>query len=161
MKIGIISDTHGYLHPAVATYFAGVDCILHAGDVGDAAILDRLEEIAPVKAVWGNVDGPGVRFRTTEVLREEMDGVRLCMTHIGGRPGRWDPAIVDALAADPPDIFICGHSHILRIERVRHPAGMLYVNPGAAGRQGLHQVKTCVLLEIADGSARKADVVHL
>ena len=161
MKIGVISDTHGYLHPAVATYFDGVDCIFHAGDVGDAAILDRLEEIAPVEAVWGNVDGPGVRFRTTGVLRTEIGGVRIYMTHIGGRPGRWDPSIAGALAADPPDIFICGHSHILRIERVRDPSGMLHINPGAAGRQGLHQVKTCVLLEIADGNARKADVVHL
>ena len=161
MKLGIISDTHGYFHPAIATYFNGVDRILHAGDVGAVDILDRLEEIAPVQAVWGNVDGPGVRFRTIGVLRTEVDGVRICMTHIGGSPGRWDPLISGALAADPPDIFICGHSHILRIERVRNPPNMLYINPGAAGRQGLHRVKTCVVLEITEGSARKADVVHL
>ena len=161
MKLGIISDTHGYFHPAIATYFNGVDRILHAGDVGAVDILDRLEEIALVQAVWGNVDGPGIRYRTVGVLRTEVDGVRICMTHIGGSPGRWDPLIAGALAADPPDIFICGHSHILRIERVRNPPNMLYLNPGAAGRQGLHQVKTCVLLEIAEGRARKADVVHL
>lgn len=161
MKLGIISDTHGYFHPAITTYFNGVDRILHAGDVGAVDILDRLEEIAPVQAVWGNVDGPDIRFRTIGVLRTEVDGVRICMTHIGGSPGRWDPLISGALAADPPDIFICGHSHILRIERVRNPPNMLYINPGAAGRQGLHRVKTCVVLEITEGSARKADVVHL
>jgi len=161
VKLGIISDTHGYFHPAIATYFNGVDRILHAGDVGAVDILDRLEEIAPVQAVWGNVDGPGIRYRTVGVLRTEVDGVRICMTHIGGSPGHWDPLIAGALAADPPDIFICGHSHILRIERVRNPPNMLYLNPGAAGRQGLHQVKTCVLVEIAEGRARKADVVHL
>ena len=161
MKLGIISDTHGYFHPAIPTYFNGVDRILHAGDIGEADILERLEEIAPVQAVWGNMDGPGIRHRTVEVLRTEVEGVRICMTHIGGSPGRWDSRIAKAIAADPPDIFICGHSHILRIERVRNPPNMLYLNPGAAGRQGLHRVKTCVLLEIAGGSARKADVVHL
>ena len=161
MILGLISDTHGYFHPSLPKYLRGVDLILHAGDVGTADVLDRLEKIAPVRAVWGNVDGQPIRTRAKEHLRFEVDGLRFWMTHIGGRPGKWDRSVASEITADPPDIFICGHSHILRIERVRDLGNMLYINPGAAGRQGIHQVKTCVLLELTEGAARQAQVVHL
>lgn len=161
MKLGILSDTHAYFHPALEEYLRDVDLILHAGDLGTPDVLDRLEDIAPVKAVYGNVDGAAVRRRTVEHLRIELEGLAFWMTHIGGRPGRWDRAVVSEIRRDPPDVFICGHSHILRIERVRDLGNMLYINPGAAGRQGLHQVKTCVRLEIEDGAAKQAEVVHL
>ena len=161
MLLGIVSDTHGWFHPALEEYFADVDLILHAGDLGTPDVLDRLEQIAPVQAVYGNVDGAAVRRSTQENLRTDFEGLRFWMTHIGGRPGKWNRAIAAAIENDPPNVFICGHSHILRIERVRDLQNMLYINPGAAGRQGLHQVKTCVRLEIADGSAKQAEVVHL
>lgn len=161
MKLGILSDTHGYFHPSLETYLRDVDLILHAGDVGTTDVLDRLEAIAPVQAVWGNVDGHDIRHRSTEVLRTDVDGLRVMMTHIGGTPGKWNRSIGAVLRSDPPDIFICGHSHILRVERVRDLANMLYINPGAAGRQGFHQVKTCIRLDVFDGSARQAEVVHL
>lgn len=161
MKLGILSDTHAYFHPALEEYLGDVDLILHAGDLGTPEILDRLEEIAPVHAVYGNVDGAAVRARTREHLHVELEGLRFWMTHIGGRPGKWDRAVAEEITSHPPDVFICGHSHILRIERVRDLGGMLYINPGAAGRQGLHQVKTCVRLEIATGAAKQAEVVHL
>jgi len=83
------------------------------------------------------------------------------MTHIGGRPGRWPKGIGPLLQRERPDVFICGHSHILRIERVKALGGMLYLNPGAAGQQGFHQVKTCVRLQIEGGAAKQAEVVHL
>jgi uncharacterized protein len=159
--LGILSDTHGYFHPALDRYLADVDLILHAGDVGAPEILDRLQTLAPVAAVWGNVDGPNVRRRTREHMRAEIEGLQFWMTHIGGHPRRWDRAIAAELKARPPDVFICGHSHILRIERVKDLNAMLYINPGAAGRQGLHQVKTCLLLEVAAGKAREAQIVHL
>ncbi len=161
MIVGIISDTHGYFHPAIPEFFGEVDLILHAGDVGTPAILDELEKLAPVKAVWGNVDGQPVRVRTEHHQRLELESLRFWMTHIGGHPNRWQPAIAAALVDDPPDVFICGHSHILRIERVRELGDMLYINPGAAGRQGMHQVKTCVRLEIDNGVTRQAEVIHL
>lgn len=161
MTLGILSDTHAYFHPALEEYLRDVDLILHAGDLGTPEILDRLEEIAPVEAVYGNVDGAAVRARTQEHLRTEFEGLRFWMTHIGGRPGKWNRAVADDLTKNPPDVFICGHSHILRIERVRPLDNMLYINPGAAGRQGLHQVKTCVRLKIANASARQAEVIHL
>lgn len=161
MVLGIVSDTHGFFHPELETYLAGVDLILHAGDVGTPDVLDRLEAIAPTRAVWGNVDGNPVRRRAPEHQRFEAEGLRVWMTHIGGRPGRWAAGIGPELRREPPDLFICGHSHILRIERVKTLGGMLFVNPGAAGRQGFHQVKTCVRLTIEAGQARQAEVVHL
>lgn len=161
MTLGIISDTHGYFHPAIPDYLSGVDLILHAGDVGTTDVLDLLEELAPVKAVWGNVDGRQIRLRTDEVLRIDVEGLRLWMTHIGGTPGRWNRALEDVLRSDPPDLFICGHSHILRVERVGELANMLYINPGAAGREGFHRVKTLIRLDVANGAARQADVIHL
>lgn len=161
MKLGIISDTHGYFHPAIHEYLDGVSLILHAGDVGRVEILDELEKIAPVVAVYGNVDGREVRMRVPEHQRFELDGLDFWMTHIGGRPGRYDPAIRDELSTRPPDVFICGHSHILRVERDDKLGGMLFINPGAAGRQGLHQVKTCIRADLEDGRLRHAEVIHL
>lgn len=165
MLIGVLSDTHGYFHPALPAVLEGVDLILHAGDVGDPAILDGLEAVAPVRAVFGNVDGRRVRERCPEETRFEAGGLAFWMTHIAGRPGRWQRGMGRRLAegngSGPPDVFVCGHSHILQIERVDELDGMLFLNPGAAGRQGLHQEKTCVRLTVEDGRATNADVVHL
>ncbi len=161
MLIGVISDTHGFFHPAIPEAFAGVDLIIHAGDVGPVAVLDSLEAIAPVRGVFGNVDGPPVRGRFPETDRFELDGVRFLMHHIGGHPNRWGKGVGTMLRSESPDVFVCGHSHILRIERVPDLNRMLYLNPGAAGRQGFQQVKTCVRLHISDGAAKQAEVVHL
>ena len=161
MIIGLLSDTHGFFHPRLADYLSEVDLILHAGDIGTPEVLDRLEELAPTRAVWGNVDGNAVRLRTAEHQRFEASGLSFWMTHIAGRPGRWQRGMGKALAADPPDVFVCGHSHILRIERVTDLGKMLFVNPGAAGRQGFHQQKTCVRLTLGDGAATQAEVIHL
>jgi putative phosphoesterase len=159
--IGIVSDTHGYFHPALVDDFEGVDQILHAGDVGDLGILDGLEAVAPVKAVWGNIDGPDIRRRLPEHERFEIDGLDVWMTHIAGRPGRWQEGMGEKLAADPPDVFVCGHSHILRVEPVETLGGMLYVNPGAAGKQGFHERKTCLRLSIREGTPSEMEVIHL
>jgi len=162
VRLGILSDTHGWLHPALAEVLAGCDLILHAGDVGSVAVLDEVAAIGPpVRAVYGNIDGWDVRRDAPEHQRLELGGVRFWMTHIGGRPGRWAPGVGPALRREPPDVFICGHSHILRVERVPSLGGMLYVNPGAAGREGFHTVKTCLRMEVADGAVRHAEVVHL
>lgn len=162
MRLGLLSDTHGWLHPGVHDALAGCDLILHAGDVGTGDVLDELEAIGPpVRAVYGNVDGWDIRHRAPEHQRFEVEGVRVWMTHIGGHPARWAKGIGPMLRSDPPDLFVCGHSHILRIERVRALGGMLYVNPGACGRQGFHTQKTCVRLDVEGGAFRQAEVVHL
>ncbi len=161
MLLGVLADTHGYYHPDLDEVFADVDLILHAGDIGRKEILERLGRLSPVAAVWGNVDGPVVRARTNKHQHLECGGLTIRMTHIAGRPGRWQRGMCRILTAEPPDIFICGHSHILQIERVHSLGGMLFVNPGAAGRQGLHLTKTCVRLYLEYGQAVKAEVVHL
>ena len=161
MTLGILSDTHGYFHPAVPEVLAEVDLILHAGDIGAEDVLDRLEALAPTRAVWGNIDGAVLRRRVPEYQRFDVDGLRFWMTHIAGRPGRWQQGMGATLRTDPPDVFICGHSHILRIERVESLGNMLFINPGAAGRHGFHQVKTCVRLHLDDGTLKQAEVIHL
>lgn len=161
MRIGLISDTHGWLHPEAHDALADCDLILHAGDIGTVDVLDELESIGPrVKAVYGNVDGWDIRSRAPEFQRLDVGGLRLLMTHIGGKPQRWATGIGPLLQQEQPDIFVCGHSHILQIERVTRLGGMLYINPGAAGRQGFHTVKTCVRIDVADGVARQAEIVH-
>lgn len=161
MLIGVISDTHGYFHPNIPEAFRDVDVILHAGDVGPVEVLRELEKIAPVRGVYGNVDGPPVRGILPETERLEFEGVRFLIHHIGGHPNRWGRGVGTMLRAERPDVFICGHSHILRIERVAKLDSMLYLNPGAAGRQGFHQQKTCVRLHAEDGATKQAEVVHL
>lgn len=161
MTVGIVSDTHGYFHPALAEVLDGVDLILHAGDIGNLDVLDALEALAPTKAVWGNIDGWEIRQRLPEHQRLDIGGLDVWMTHIAGRPGRWQQGMGTKLRADAPDVLVCGHSHILRVERVKSLGGMLFINPGAAGKQGMHREKTCLRLRIEDGTARDADVVHL
>ncbi len=159
--LGILADTHGYFHPSLPRDLEGVDLILHAGDVGDLAILDGLEAVAPVNAVWGNIDGERIRRRISEHHRFEVEGLDVWMTHIAGRPGRWQQGMGAKLRESPPDVLVCGHSHILRVERVEALDDMLYVNPGAAGRQGFHREKTCLRLTIEDGTPTEMDVIHL
>lgn len=159
--IGILSDTHGYVHPNLFKYCQDVDLILHAGDVGPIDVIDSLEALAPVKAVWGNIDGFDVRGRFPEHNRFEFAGVRFWITHIAGKPGTWQRGMGQALLDDPPDVFVCGHSHILQIERVEKLKKMLFINPGAAGRQGFHLVKTMVRLIIENEKTVQAEVVHL
>lgn len=161
MVLGILSDTHGYFHPALPEALEGVDLILHAGDIGNEEVLNRLEALGPLRAVSGNIDGAVLRRRVPEHQRFDVEGLRFWMTHIAGRPGRWQQGMGTALRADTPDVFICGHSHILRIERVKSLGGMLFMNPGAAGQQGFHQVKTCVRLHLKEGALQQAEVVHL
>jgi putative phosphoesterase len=159
--IGVVSDTHGWYHPALDAAFADVDFIVHAGDVGAPEVLDRLESLAPVHGVYGNVDGAPVRGRLPEWVTFEAGGVGFLVTHIGGHPKRWAQGVEEELRARRPGVFVCGHSHILRIERVPRLGGLLYLNPGAAGRQGLHTETTCVRLHVEGGAARQAEVVHL
>lgn len=163
MRIGLLADTHGWLDPALHDVLAACDLILHAGDVGSADVLDELEAIGPpVRAVFGNVDGWDVRHRAPEHQRFEVEGLRFWMTHIGGHPRRWAPGVGPALRGPGrPDVFVCGHSHILRVERVPALGGLLYLNPGAAGRQGFHTVRTCLRLDVQAGRAHHAEVVHL
>ncbi|HEX6038754.1 metallophosphoesterase family protein [Longimicrobium sp.] len=148
MKIGIISDTHGLLRAQVFEVFAGVEHILHAGDIGDADILTELQALAPVTAVWGNVDGMDIRGRVPEVARLELGGVRVAMLH-GMQLGSPTP---EKAAAAHPDagLVVFGHSHRPLIRQV---GSVLAVNPGSAGRRRFKDPVTVALAELADGRA--------
>lgn len=161
MILGIVSDTHGYYHPELDNVFSNVDHIFHAGDIGDLKILDHLNELAPTTAVWGNIDGSVVRRETREVESIQLANVKFLMMHIAGRPGKLNEAARYHIAEARPDVFICGHSHILQIERLPRHGRPLFINPGAAGRHGLHRVKTCVRLTAEDGTLSNAEVIHL
>jgi putative phosphoesterase len=160
MRIGLLSDTHGWLDPRLREHFAACDEIWHAGDIGTAAVADELERWKPLRAVHGNIDGTDLRTRFPEHQRFEAGALRVWITHIGGRPPRYDRGVADLLRQDPPGLFICGHSHILL---VKHDAtlGTLYMNPGAAGRHGWHNVRTALRFTIAGGQPRDLEVIEL
>lgn len=161
MKIGLISDTHGSLDPKVFDYFQHCDEIWHAGDIGELSIADKLEAFKPLRAVYGNIDDKDIQIRYPEDLFFECEGLHVWMTHIGGAPPRYNPRIKKILSARRPDIFVCGHSHILRVAKDPALEGMLYVNPGAAGNQGFHFMKTIVRFEILTGEVRDMEVIEL
>jgi putative phosphoesterase len=160
MRIGLISDTHHYLDPAVAKYFADCDEIWHAGDLGTIAITDELRAIKPLRAVFGNIDGPDVRSVYPETLIWACEGVNVMMTHIGGYPGKYAKGLKTKLRDNGIRLFVCGHSHITKI-MYDDSIGCLHINPGAAGRQGWHKVRTLVRLTIDGEEMRDCEVVEL
>lgn len=159
-RIGLISDTHSHLEEAVFDYFEECDEIWHAGDVGDAQVVDRLEAFRPLRAVYGNIDDGPMRRRFPEDLRFELEGVDVFMTHIGGYPGRYNRRVRELLRADPPKLFICGHSHILKVMPDKQ-LGLLHINPGAAGNHGFHKVKTIIRFSLDAGQVADLQVVEL
>lgn len=158
-RLGILSDTHGHFEPRLAEHFASCDEIWHAGDIGDTEVCRLLQHIAPLVAVYGNIDGQRIRTQHPLHQRQKREGLDIWMTHIGGYPGAWDRRIRDSLRADPPGLMITGHSHILKI--IPDPElGLLHINPGSAGRYGFHQVRTAVRAEISGGRVVNADVIE-
>ena len=160
MNIGLISDTHGYIDERILHHLQGCDEIWHAGDVGSGAVTDELAKLAPLRAVWGNIDGRELRQQFPEHQKFSCGGKKIWMTHIGGTPPRYNPAIRPVLKEEQPDIFICGHSHILRV--VQDPTfGVLYLNPGAAGRHGFHKVRTLLRFSLQEGQLSNMQVIEL
>ena len=160
MRIGLLSDTHGFLDEAVFEYFAQCDEVWHAGDFGPVALLDRLKDWKPFRGVFGNIDGAEVRATVPRDLEWECEGMRVYMTHIGGYPGAYERRVKPILAARRPDLFICGHSHILKV--MRDPAlGLVHLNPGAAGHQGWHKVRTLLRFTVADGKLSRMEAIEL
>ncbi|GAB2687103.1 metallophosphoesterase family protein [Mucilaginibacter koreensis] len=158
-KIGLISDTHGYLDDAVFTHFADCDEIWHAGDFG-GNVADRLAAFKPLKGVYGNIDGTGIRKDFPLNLRFKCEDVDVWMTHIGGYPGRYNAAVKPEIYTNPPQLFITGHSHILKVifdEKIK----CLHLNPGAAGKQGWHKVQTLMRFEIDGKQIKNLQVIEL
>jgi putative phosphoesterase len=159
-RVGLISDTHHYLDDAVFKHFDKCDDIWHAGDFGTAIISKALSDFKPLKGVYGNIDGQDIRSLHSEVAKFKCEDVDVLMTHIGGYPNRYSPKIKPVISKDPPQLFICGHSHILKImfdEKLQ----CLHMNPGAAGKQGWHKVRTLIRFTIDGKNIKDCEVIEL
>lgn len=156
-KIGLLSDTHGYIHPGVFKFFKEVDEIWHAGDIGLMETAERLALFKPLTAVYGNIDNQEIRKVYPEYQIFETAGLKTLMLHIGGYPGNYTPLARRLIEKHRPSLFISGHSHILKAmpDEARK---LLHLNPGAAGYQGLHQKITMMRFHILDGSPGNLEV---
>ena len=159
-RIGLLSDTHAYWDDRYLHHFEECDEIWHAGDIGSMELAMRLQEFRPLKAVFGNCDGGNLRIMFPEKLRWNCEGADVFMTHIGGYPGRYDMRIRQEIYTNPPKLFISGHSHILKVlydDKLK----LLHINPGAAGLQGWHQVRTLIRFTIEDASFKDLEVIEI
>jgi putative phosphoesterase len=160
LRIGLLSDTHDFLDESVFRHFESCDEIWHAGDFGSATIARRLSDFRPLRGVYGNIDGQDIRGDYPEKLRWQSEQVTVFMTHIGGYPPRYNPATLRELRANPPKLFICGHSHILKVI-YDEQLGCLHMNPGAAGKQGWHQIRTLIRFTIDGANMKDCEVIEL
>jgi len=158
-KILLISDTHGYIDEKIIKYANKVDEIWHAGDIGDISVTDKLKKIKPLKAVYGNIDDHKIRAEFPLHNRFICEKVDVWITHIGGYPKRYNPNIIEELKSNPPNLFICGHSHILKVINDKK-LDLLHINPGAIGKHGLHRVRTMIQFEISGKKIENLSVIE-
>jgi putative phosphoesterase len=160
MKIGLISDTHGWIHPRLFEHFKDVDEIWHAGDIGGINTADTLAEFKPLRAVFGNVDDAIIRRTYPAHLKFLVEETSVWITHIGGAPGHYDRNVLPLIYDEPPDLFICGHSHIAKVQYDKR-GGFLYINPGAAGYHGFHKFMTAIRFNIDLSGIHDLEVIEL
>lgn len=159
-RIGVLSDTHGLLDKRIFEHFKEVDEIWHAGDIGSDDVLRRLREFKPTRAVYGNMDSGDVRYSLSEFYRFKVEEVNVLMTHIGGYPGHYNPWLIPMFRKEPPDLFVCGHSHILKIQ-YDNEFHFLTINPGAAGKQGWQPCQTLLRFTIDNRKIDNLEVIEL
>ncbi len=160
MRIGLLSDTHGWLDPRIQEHFAACDEIWHAGDIGGLEVADELASWKPLRAIYGNIDDGRTRLVHPEHQRFSLGGVRVWMTHIGGRPPRYNPEVIGELRSSPPDLFICGPSPICLVQ-FDPKLHCLYMNPGAAGRRGWHTMRPVLRFGIENEKLKDLEVIEL
>lgn len=161
MKIGLLSDTHSFLDNKVFDYFKEVDEIWHAGDIGDADVINQLEKYKTVRAVYGNIDDKNIQSGYPEDNWFDCEGIIVWMTHIAGAPPNYNPRIKKVLQQKIPGLLICGHSHILKVVKDKTYQNMVYINPGAAGNHGFHHIKTILRFEILNKEIKNMEVIEL
>ena len=161
MKIGLLADTHGWLDDRVFYHFKDCDEVWHAGDMGTAAVPKRLADFKPLRAVHGNIDGQDLRIHYPQDQRFVCEGLHVWITHIGGKPPHYTPPVLAKLQQKVPDLFVCGHSHILRVMHDPQHPPLLYLNPGAAGREGFHKVRTLLRFELHDKKVSHVQAIEL
>lgn len=158
-KILLISDTHSYIDDRIIHYAKNADQVWHAGDIGNIKVIDCLKEVSKVKAVYGNIDNKIIRNEYPENLRFKCEEVDVWITHIGGYPNRYNQKIKNKLNDNPPDLFICGHSHILKVINDKK-LNLLHINPGAIGKTGFHNVRTMVRFEISKKEIKNLEIIE-
>lgn len=159
-RIGLLSDTHGMLDDRVFEHFANCDEVWHAGDWGSLSVVNQLQDFKPLRGVWGNIDGYEIRSLFPQHNRFMCEDVKVWLTHIGGYPGKYDPLVRPAIFQYPPKLFVCGHSHVLKV-KYDTQLELLHINPGAAGKYGFHKVQTLVRFEIDGGKIQNLEVIEL
>jgi putative phosphoesterase len=157
IRIGVLSDTHGYLHPGLFEFFRKCDEIWHAGDIGNMETVNRLKKFKPVRAVYGNIDGQELRNEYKEHLLIETEEIKTLLIHIGGYPGRYESRALDLIRKHRPGLFICGHSHILKVIYDKKNE-LLHINPGAAGKFGSHQKITLIRFALDGKDIRDMEI---
>lgn len=155
-----MSDTHGYVDPKVYHHFKDVDEIWHAGDIGSLEVIDELKEFKPLKIVHGNIDSNEIRQEAPEYLFFEEQGVKFLITHIGGKPGKYYRRANELIDQLHPEVFICGHSHILLVQQDKYK-NILWLNPGACGYKGFHAVKTLLRFQIENGAIKNMEAIEI
>ncbi|AXT19289.1 YfcE family phosphodiesterase [Flavobacteriaceae bacterium AU392] len=158
-KILLLSDTHSYIDDDILKYVKQADEVWHAGDIGDLKVADSIKSLKPLRAVYGNIDDAKVRMEFPEHNRFICEGMNIWITHIGGYPNRYDIRVKDAIIKNPPDIFICGHSHILKVMRDKK-LNILHMNPGAVGKHGFHKARTMLRFEVNNGTIENLEVIE-
>ena len=159
-KIGLLSDTHGYLDPKVFEYFKDVDEVWHAGDIGSLEIVDQLKKFKPTRIIFGNIDETQIRSETKETEIFTVGKMKVVMTHIAGRSGRYAKGIPELLKKEQPNIFVCGHSHILLVQFDKR-FNTLWLNPGACGIKGFHSVRTLLRFGIEEDKVVQMEAIEI
>jgi putative phosphoesterase len=160
MKIGLISDTHGWIHPRLFDHFSECDEVWHAGDMGDPETADKLSRFKPLRAVYGNIDNSVLRKMFKEYNRFMIDEVDVLITHTGGTPEHYFPQVRKLIVTNPPDLLICGHSHIAKVMYDKK-FGFLFINPGAAGYTGFHKYMTAIRFNITGKVIHDLELIEL
>lgn len=159
-KILLLSDTHSHIDDTILKYVNQADEVWHAGDIGDLNVTDTIKKLKPLRAVYGNIDDAKARMEFPLNNRFSCENVSVWITHIGGYPGKYNPNIKEEMAQNPPKIFICGHSHILKV-MFDKKNNLLHMNPGAAGKSGFHKVRTMLRFVIDDDKIRDLEIVEI
>lgn len=159
-KILLLSDTHSYIDDHILNHARWADEVWHAGDIGDLKVTDAINAVKPLRAVYGNIDNKEARHEFPLNNRFLCEGVDVLITHIGGYPGRYSPAIRDEIYANPPKLFICGHSHILKVMPDKK-RGLLHMNPGAIGKHGFHKVRTMLRFTVDNKKIENLEVIEV
>lgn len=159
-KIGLLSDTHGMLDERIFEHFKQCDEIWHCGDWGSIEVVNRLMHFKPLRGVWGNIDGYDIRKTFPQHNQFMCEDIKVWMTHIGGYPGKYDALVRPSIYEQPPQLFVCGHSHILKVQYDKN-LKLLHINPGAAGKYGFHKVQTLIRFEIDAEKIQNLEVIEL